>query len=188
MNETKFCVKCNHFINYHYAENGKDNFQCWERLSMDNNDFCGCTVGAHEILNRITFKIPIGDWSGDGHSECIYYTVSSAKSLKEVREAYFLAEEKLPTIIHPNNLANYFLETGISDDTIDRLKEYGFVFKDSDNLGSDEIANYVIWFINYGDPACDIKLEKNADDMLVFYGYDEKGRHIDGFGYGLFGN
>jgi hypothetical protein len=138
--------------------------------------------------NRITFRIPLGDWSGDGHSKCEYFTATSAKSLIEVREAYFSAKEKLPKLICPENFVNEYEDSTVPQEVIDKLKEYNYnLCKDSEYFELEEMVKYVVWFINYGDPECDVKLEK-IDDMLVFYGVDKKKRHIGGFGYGLLGD
>ena len=40
------------------------------------------------------FKLPIGDWSSDGHCVCEYYLVSSNRPVEEVREAHYKINEK----------------------------------------------------------------------------------------------
>lgn len=44
------CPKCGHYVSEHYTDNPDrpELFKCYERLSRDNNDFCGCTHGAPE--------------------------------------------------------------------------------------------------------------------------------------------
>lgn len=37
------------------------------------------------------FRLPIGDWSNDGHGRCEYFTVLSNKDVDKVREFYFKA-------------------------------------------------------------------------------------------------
>ena len=36
-----------------------------------------------------SFALPIGDWSGDGHGHCEWFTVRSNKPLEDVRKAHF---------------------------------------------------------------------------------------------------
>lgn len=42
------CPECGHFTRLHHDEGGRGPqwFRCWERLSHENNDFCGCMRGA----------------------------------------------------------------------------------------------------------------------------------------------
>lgn len=40
---------------------------------------------------KYKFKIPIGDWSGDGHSKHEDYLIESNKPVEQVRELYFQA-------------------------------------------------------------------------------------------------
>lgn len=37
------------------------------------------------------FRLPIGDWSNDGHGRCEYFTVLSNKDVDKVREFHFKA-------------------------------------------------------------------------------------------------
>jgi len=37
---------------------------------------------------KYKFKIPVGDPSGDGHSQCEYFIIESNKSQEEIKEAY----------------------------------------------------------------------------------------------------
>ena len=37
---------------------------------------------------RYIFNLPIGDWSGDGHNICDYYTISSNRPVEQVIEIY----------------------------------------------------------------------------------------------------
>lgn len=138
-------------------------------------------------LNRTFFRIPVGDFSGDGHSQCDYYTASSALSLKEVREAYFEAKYNIfPEYICPEDIVNLYGEYKLSEEIVESIKEETKFSLDENNFYTKEMAEYVIYFINKGNPNCDARLESTVDDMLNFYGYDEKGRHISNFGYGLF--
>jgi hypothetical protein len=40
----------------HYEEKGHG-FKCWERMSYDNNDFCGCRHGAPPPLTLEVFAV-----------------------------------------------------------------------------------------------------------------------------------
>lgn len=51
------CLKCKHLNSYHFSEDGKTNFKCWERNSPENNDFCGCTHGKPEETVLILYAV-----------------------------------------------------------------------------------------------------------------------------------
>lgn len=192
--KNNLCPKCNHPLHLHNDTDGNI-FQCYERNSIENNDFCGCQYGKPNTLDRTIFRIPIGDWSKDGHGHCDYYTASSVKSLTDIREAYFAAKKKLPKLICPEEFVNEYEDGVVPKDVILEAQKLGYNFGDAIDPDSGEIeyfstghmAKYIVWYINQGDPDCDAKLE-GQNDMLVFYGFDEKGRHISAFGYGLLGS
>ena len=138
-----------------------------------------------------TFKIAIGDWSGDGHSICDYGNYTCNKSLEEVREAYFKAIKVLGKE-YPNIICKEYEDDKVSEDMIIELKEKGFSFTRHFEKVDDEIYPYIDgmlelieWFILQGDPK--IKLKNIDSDIPVFqfYGYDDKGRHIGHLGYGV---
>ena len=137
--------------------------------------------------NRIYFRIAVGDWSNDGHGKCDYFTASSTLSLKDVRKAYFKAVKNLPEIICPENFLSDYDESKISEEIAEAIKKEGFPLKE-EGFHTKEMAEYVVWFINKGNPVCDVKLELDIDDTLHFYGEDENGQHIGFFGYGLLGD
>lgn len=140
------------------------------------------------MSNRIYFRIAVGDYSNDGHGKCEYFTASSDLPIEDVREAYYKAKEILPDIICPEEFLNQYEESEISKDVIDALKKAGYTDFNSNNFYVEDMAKYVCWFINIGNFACNVKLEPDVDDMLQFYGTDDKGRHIGFFGYGLLGD
>lgn len=39
---SEICSKCGHDAYDHYTGDNTKKYKCWERLSQDNNDFCGC--------------------------------------------------------------------------------------------------------------------------------------------------
>lgn len=137
--------------------------------------------------NRIKFRIPIGDWSADGHSQCDWFFATAAKSLNDVREAYFNAKKNLPKEICPETFVCEYENSCVPKETVRAISALGFkILPDDDGLIPKDLDKYIVWFINKGDPSCDVQLEESIDDMLMFYGLDDKGRHIGGFGYGLF--
>lgn len=137
-------------------------------------------------MNKI--KLAIGDFSGDGHGHCDHFIFSCNKKVEDVREAFFKAKEQYPNI-SPDTLCSDYEESTISEDIHKKISEMGFLLFDEcgEWWGTDEFAQYAAWFICLGDP--ELKLEMIGDDaeFFHFYGYDDKKRHINFFGYGLLG-
>lgn len=151
-----------------------------------------------------TFRLPIGDWSDDGHGDCHWYDVESTKPVEDVREAYFTICKKLGT-----GLSSDFKDSPCSnygDHTISLkwLKKVGLSVNDlvdidfdtqNDDSKDDEVITYspttiaelFILFMNKHDRTLNLKLIKNTAAMFPFYGYDSKKRHIGNMGYGCTG-
>lgn len=55
-----------------------------------------------------------------------------------------------------------------------------------DKFTLEDMCKIVIWFIMQADLELKLDIVENDIQMLPFYGYDEKNRHIGFFGYGLF--
>lgn len=66
-------------------------------------------------------KLPIGDWSDDGHGECEYFTIVASKPVEDVREAHFQIEGKLGVNIH--SFVNEYEEGTISPEKFLKLLE-----------------------------------------------------------------
>lgn len=149
-------------------------------------------------MSKYIFQIPIGDWSGDGHGKVDMYPASASKPVEAAREAYFEAQKKYPDL-DPAGFCSEYEDRSVPEEVYEEASKLGFVFKafnedpnadfdDKDlDFGTEEMAQYVAWFLNLGDPDLHVKIEESPP-MLSFYGYDEKNRHIQFIGYGLLGN
>ena len=142
---------------------------------------------------RYAFKIPIGDWSDDGHGKCDWFAATAAKPIEAVREAWFKAKELYPTV-SPDSWCDAYEDNEIPDDVrliLEQMKapiELSTLDGDDNYIDVDLMAILVVWFLNLGDPKLDAKLDpESATPMLPFYGCDSKKRHIGYIGYGLFG-
>lgn len=134
---------------------------------------------------RYTFRIPIGDWSGDGHGQVEWVHATAAKPIEAVREAYFSAKARLPAACCPESFCDEYQERQMSKETRAALKAAGA--RVPRQMGVDAMASLVAWFLNQGDPDLDVRLDVEAQPMLPFYGEDAQRRHIGFIGYGLFG-
>lgn len=138
------------------------------------------------------FKIPIGDWSDDGHGMCDYYLITSNKSVEDVREIHFTIPEKLGVNIE--EICSDYEQSSISYETAVQIAELGFdlgqIKEDSDvNMDSNSMCKLWIFLLMKADPTLELKIAKENDvEMLPFYGFDAKKRHIGFVGYGVFSN
>lgn len=132
------------------------------------------------------FKLPIGDWSDDGHGQCDYFIVESNKSVEDVREAHFQIVEK--TGINIEKICKQYEEDVIKSDDREDLEELGFKFASSSNvMSSIDMANIWVFLLMKADEALQLKIiPEEIMPMLSFYGRDEKDRNISFVGYGVF--
>lgn len=95
-------------------------------------------------------KVPIGDWSGDGHSNCTEYYVMTTHTVEEMQQAYR-----------------------------DTCKKIGLQMNHNENFtGLDEVNGYGHWrqlLTEYQNSYID----KEAVDILVAHGFDVTGLDRD---------
>lgn len=152
--------------------------------------------------NMYKFRIPIGDWSGDGHGKDEDMFIESNKPIKEVRELYFKACDNLGF-----SLDNSYKKTKLTPmadyedysfrkKTLKALLDFGvkiskedveFIEEQESTDGYELFTDIILAFIMTQDESLILKrIPNNELPMLQFYGFDEKKRHIGYFGYGLF--
>ena len=137
------------------------------------------------------WNIPIGDWSGDGHGKCDWFTIKSNFTVEQAREAYFKSIEKSGIDIC-KEVAYEYEDSSVSERFLKVFPEFlekGFVIYEPEYNGyyienSFDLVKMVCLFIQKYNP--EFKCEIINIPMLPFYGYDEKKRHIEFIGYGLF--
>lgn len=135
------------------------------------------------------FYITIGDWSCDGHGRSEDFMVSSNMPVEAVREAHY--KIKGATGIDIESICSEYEEDEIDEETVVTLKNMGFKFENSSGMGDGivnvpEMARLWIFLLQKADPTLELKIVECDTPRLQFYGFDEKGRHIGGVGYGLF--
>jgi len=131
-----------------------------------------------------TIHIAYGDWSDDGHGKTDdrYYEIN--KTVKELREIYYKAIEEFDI----SEVCGQYEESEPTPEQFDWLEGHGFKFEtdDLECFSIDTWSRMFIWFMKRADPTLEIKETKMIAISFMHYGYDEKGRHIGFFGYGLF--
>ncbi|WCF11519.1 hypothetical protein NDS46_31675 (plasmid) [Paenibacillus thiaminolyticus] len=140
------------------------------------------------------FKLPIGDWSGDGHGRCDYYLIKSSKPVEQVREIHFNIPEKMG--INIEEICSEYGDCKVEARIIDKLIDLGFdldLLEDTYQKGEDayfsseDMCQLWIFLLMKTDLSLRLELiEESNIEMLPFYGFDSKQRHIGFVGYGIF--
>jgi hypothetical protein len=153
---------------------------------------------------KYKFKIPIGDWSDDGHGKCDEYTINCSHPVSEVRQGY-KDSCKLTGISFNHNqdytgknlgygspyqIATEYESSTISEEALEILKEHKIDFdfeveEDEEYYieGSEEFLKLLMAFIKLSIP--DLKYEITGEDLEYLNGYWNKDLNVQ-FGYGLF--
>jgi len=135
-------------------------------------------------------QFPVGDWSGDGHGKCHYFTVRSNKPVDDIREAHFDAEQRVGFGIE--EICPDYTESSIRADLVEKIEGLGFSF-DGEKFDREEGGVYTtpegildVWLytLNQVDPS--LGLEELRFPGITFYGSDQKGRLLESPGYGVF--
>jgi hypothetical protein len=132
----------------------------------------------------IKIKFPIGDWSGDGHGKCDYFLATTEATLKDVREAHFAA----PAVVgfEIGDICKDYQDSEIDEDIQEKIGEI-FPAWDCNRIERPE-ALFILWIslLNHIDPRLMLAPIEDDSEEINFYGFDEKSRHLDNPGYGLF--
>jgi hypothetical protein len=148
--------------------------------------------------SKYQFRMPIGDWSDDGHGECNEYIIGSNKPVEEVREAHFKIEEATGIDIH--KIANDYMNSYMTKEQYDILQQLGLELEYLMQGNEDDEESYVsldpeamkdVWMflLQKADPELElVDAEENRLPMLPFYGFDDQKRHISFVGYGTLGD
>lgn len=137
------------------------------------------------------FKMVIGDWSDDGHGKHEDFVIQSNVPVEQVREAHYRIEET--TGVNIEEICSNYEEDEIDRDVVEQLQELGFEFENATGMGpgitnTTEMARLWLFLLQKADPDLKLTLMDAEVPTLHFYGFDDKGRHIGGVGYGLFYN
>ena len=129
-----------------------------------------------------TFRIPIGDWSNDGHGRCEWFTVQSNKPVEDVQEAHF---KGCAEIFDIHSILNEYEEYSVSKEILGTLPDWAQEKFDEDGFlpdGPRDLADLWIELMNHADPELGLTLVPEIPTI----GNYSKGRRIGFVGYGLF--
>jgi hypothetical protein len=140
------------------------------------------------------FKMPIGDWSDDGHGKCDYYIVESNKDIEAIVLAY-IETDKIHNI---SNQVCEYEEYELDQDFVDYLNTIGLdgtsYLEDTDGLSieSHSLATLVIDLMMHDDRTLELKIVPDSDMPMLNNWTAQKVKGISGGGvislpgYGLF--
>lgn len=139
-------------------------------------------------------KFTLGDYSRDGHGQFDDYIVESNKPVEHLRELHFSCIETLGFDI--GDMCRDYEDNQLDESIFDILREHNILDDESlyllqtneYNIGDpDELLGIWLSVLIHLDPSLTL-LVKTPDEIpsMHFYGYDEKRRHLNNPGYGLY--
>lgn len=141
---------------------------------------------------KYQYRFPIGDWSGDGHKECIWYTVEADKPVEDAREAHFKCPEVLGFEI--GEMCSGHNESILDKDIYETLREKEIItekmqeeycYNGEFSPGPHELFEIWVGILNFIDPDLNLKSAREELPTITFYGFDKKNRHLANPGYGV---
>ena len=139
-------------------------------------------------------KFTLGDYSRDGHGQFDDYIVESNKPVEHLRELHFSCIETLGFDI--GDMCKDYEDNQLDESIFDILREHNILDDESLYLlqtneytieDPDELLGIWLSVLIHLDPSLTL-LVKTPDEIpsMHFYGYDEKRRHLNNPGYGLY--
>jgi hypothetical protein len=108
--------------------------------------------------------------------------------VEDVREAHFLGEEELPLAI--SDVCSHYGDALLSDEQKRAAEETGLdigkYVDEYGDFGTPELAQMWVDWLMLADPGLELRIVEKKTTALIFYGYDERGRHLRCPGYGMF--
>ena len=165
------------------------------------------------MTNEKLYKIPVGDWSDDGHGECDNYYITTNYSASEMRQAYKDTCKKIGLQLNHNTdyteiegmstwknwryLLTDYEQNTIEEDALDILLSHGFDISIAEEYEEDDEGKIVsatfdsrgvfklfMWFISYSMPS-DFEYKEFKIEAEPINGYWNKELNHQ-IGYGVF--
>ncbi|MGG2091331.1 hypothetical protein AB1283_01015 [Bacillus sp. S13(2024)] len=164
-------------------------------------------------MAKTLFKVPVGDWSEDGHNQSKDFYVYCNYPVEQMRQAYKDTCKKIGLQMNHNTnyigieirgfrswryLLTEYEESSICEDAVEILLEHGFEFdgidgdRDENNkfvlqkaaFSEEGVLNLFMWFISYSMPE-DFEWEQVTFNAEPIVGYWCDGLNHQ-IGYGVF--
>lgn len=128
-------------------------------------------------MDKFMFKLPVGDWSDDGHGKCHYFIIESDKEIKDVYASIPSIKKCLNIDIF--SIANEYEDNEIKQADIDKMKKIGI---DVDELFEQDtydgipiyycdetksMAKLFIFLLNFVDNSLNLQLVDDKFPMLT---------------------
>ena len=150
---------------------------------------------------KYNIRFPIGDWSDDGHGKCDYFMVTSNMSVESLREVHFKAPEVVGFDI--GSMCSDYESSTLDNDIVEKLMAIGIdpheyslnedtgewdVLLETDCwMDAEKLVDIWIDVLKYIHAGLELDRVKKPDyEDINFYGSDEKQRHLQTPGYGVF--
>lgn len=137
------------------------------------------------------FKLPIGDWSNDGHGRCDYYFVESNVSAEDLVPIYIAMDEAY----NISSQVNEYSESKLDDDYIQFMVKLGLEPKDyitdflDPYINSRELAQLILDLLMRFDQGLSLRFSEDIPEFNNWLGHKvtgKKGSVLSLPGYGLF--
>lgn len=129
-------------------------------------------------------KFPVGDWGGDGHERCEYFTVKTGKdiTLEDISKAHKKSKEVLGFPI--GSICSEYEDRYLKEEHVLKLKELGYTEADYGDepfqynksdwfMMAQDVAEIWVFFLNHINPR--LKLKLVDDDAVRFLPGDVPG-------------
>ena len=132
------------------------------------------------------FKLPIGDWSKDGHNQCDYFIVKSNIPFKEIVTIYMAMDEEYKVSEQCAEYKNYCL----TEDFIKFIKTKDldpdeYIMDDEGGVTSRSMATLIIDFLMKFDSKLELSIVEDVG-MPMLCNWAVKKGYLSLPGYGLF--
>ena len=125
------------------------------------------------------FKLPIGDWSDDGHGKCDYFIVESNVHFDVIVSTYLEMDEKYKI----SEICSEYEEGSLTEEQSEMVKNAGL--KVDEYPEARQLAQLVIHFIMMYDSSIELKIVSEDIPMLSNWASPD-GKYLSLPGYGLF--
>lgn len=134
-------------------------------------------------------RLVIGDWSGDGHSQCDYFSFECNAEEADIKTAYLQAVDKSSISLHDapgmaRSICGEYQNNSLDEDAVEQLKEIGVDFTEihleEGGIGPEDIAKLFFAMVKSQIPGFEFKLIKEQKTINGFWSKDFN--HSIGYG------
>jgi len=133
------------------------------------------------------FKLPIGDWSKDGHNQCDFFVVNSNVEFDVIVTAYMAMDEEYKLSDQCSEYENYKLTEQFMEFMRTKNLDPGDYAMDNDgSIDPAEMAQLLIDLMMKHDSELELTIIQDNEMPMLSNWAAGKGKHLSLPGYGLF--